>query len=59
MLYRNVSFNVFLIEELSFMVKLDRPPALVKAANHDWDCEIQKAMPVINACYLQIAEAAQ
>ena len=41
------------------MVKLDRPPALVKAANHDWDCEIQKAMPVINACYLQIAEAAQ
>ena len=45
MLYRNVSFNVFLIEELSFMVKLVRPPALVKAANHDRDCELWKVMP--------------
>ena len=49
MLCRNVSFDAFLIKDRSFMVKLDRPPALVKAANHDWDCQILKAMPGLHS----------
>ena len=54
MLCKNVSFDVFLIEDIHGQT---RQKALVKAANHDWDREIWKAMPVIH--WGSHAEAAQ